>query len=223
MSMPETPMNPNWEPPPRRPGMSSGTKVLLIVLVVGGVLVVLCCGGLVLLGVLGKSYFEKAVSQDPAIVRQRTAEIMNIDIPGDFQPVASLDMKVPFTGQNMMLWTIYEDKASGSNLAIAQLGEMFNQQNQQQMQAQLEQSLREQGMAQQQAAGPRETYQKEVTIQGKPVSFTFAKGKAQNTGKARLDVIGAFPNKGKTVMVMMSLDAGKYDEARVTKMLESIR
>jgi len=203
--------------------MSTGTKVLLIVLIVGGILVVLCCGGLVLLGVLGKSYFENAVSQDPAIVRQRTAEIVNLDIPGDFQPAVSFDMKVPFTGQSMMLWTVYEDKGSGSNLAIAQLGEMFNQQNQQQMRDQLEQSLRQQGMAQQQAAGPRDTQQKEVSIQGKPVMFTFTKGKAQNTGKARLDVVGAFPSRGKTVMVMMSLDGEKYDEARATKILQSIR
>jgi hypothetical protein len=203
--------------------MSTGTKVLLIVLVVGGVLVVLCCGGLALLGWFTWREVKQGVSEDSAVVRQRTAEIVNIDIPGDFQPMLSFDMKVPFTDQRMMLWTVYEDKASGSHVAIAQLGDMFNQQNQQQMQVQLEQSLREQGMAQQQAAGPRETFQKEVTIQGKPVSFTFTKSKAQNTGKARLDVIGALPSKGKTVMVMMSLDGEKYDEGRATKILQSIR
>jgi len=218
MSMPESPMNPNWEPPPRRPGMSTGTKVLLILLVVGGVLVVLCCGGLIISGYYLKSYVEKAASKDPAVVRQVAARIVPIDLPPDFQPEGSLDMSVPFS----MAFAVYADKATGSTVIMAEFGEMF-QQNQAQMQAQLEQQMRQQGMARQKVPGSVSSRQKQIQVRGQPVTFTFAEAKEEGTGKTRLDVTGVLPGKQKTVMLMISVDAGKYDEARVTKMLESIR
>ncbi len=217
MSMPETPMNPNWEPPPRRPGMSSGTKVLLIVLVVGGVLVVLCCGGLFISGYFFTKYVEKAASKDPAVVRQVASRIVLIDLPADFQPDFSLDMSVL-----SMAFAVFADRATGSTVTMAEFGEMY-QQNQAQMQAQLEQQMRQQGMARQKAAGSVSSHQKQVNVRGEPVTFTFVESKEEGTGKKRLDVTGMIPGKKKSVMLMISVDAEKYDEARVTKMLESIR
>ena len=215
MSMPESPMNPNWEPPAKRPGMSTGTKVLIIVLVVGGILGVLCCGGVLILGY----FFSKAASNDPAVVRQVAARIVSIDLPPDFQPEGSLDVSVPFS----MAFAVFADKASGSTVIMAEFGEMF-QQNQAQMQAQLEQQMRQQGLAQQKkAAGSVSSHQKQIPIRGQPVTFTFVEAKEEGTGKKRLDVTGVIPGEKKSVMLMISVDAGKYDEAQVTKMLESIR
>ncbi len=153
-----------------------------------------------------------------AAVRQVAARIVAIDLPADFQPEGSLDMSVPFS----MAFAVFADKATGSTVIMAEFGEMF-QQNQAQMQAQLEQQMRQQGMARQKAAGSVTSHQKQVQIRGQPVTFTFVEAKEEGTGRKRLDVTGMLPGEKKSVMLMISVDAGKYDEARVTKMLESIR
>ena len=105
---------------------------------------------------------------------------------------------------------------------MAQFGEMYKQ-NHAQMQAQLEQQMRQQGMGHQKMAGTVKSRQEEIRVRGQPVVFTFVEGKEEGTGRKRLEVMGVFPSEGKMVMLMISVDPAKYDEAQVKKMLESIR
>ena len=220
MSAPQSPTNPNYPgspfPPPS--GMSTGAKVLIGLGIGCAAVLVVCCGGAVLLTYYVGDYVKKAASDDPAVVQSVAARIAQIDLPAEFRPEGSLDMNVPLS----MMFVVYADKSSRSTVVMAQFGEMFKQ-NQAQMQAQMEQQMRQQGMTQQPMAGTVKSYQETIEVRGQSVVFTFVEGKEQGSGKKRLDAMGVFPNQGKTVMVMISVDAEKYDEARVKKMLKSIR
>jgi len=220
MSAPEFPSGPNYPESqfPPKAGMSTGAKVLIWIGIVSAVLVVLCCGGLFVGGWYIARYVEKAASKDPAVVRQVAAQIVQMDLPPGFQPQGSLDMSFPLS----IVFAVFADQSSGSTVIMAQFGEMY-QQNQAQMQAQLEQQMRLQGMGHQTKAGTVKSRQEEILVRGQPVVFTFAEGKEQGTGRKRLDVMGVFPSQGKMVMLMISVDPAKYDEAQVKKMIESIR
>jgi hypothetical protein len=120
---------PEWTPegtqPPRKPGMSTGAKVVIILLVVFGVLVVVCCGGVIGIGMFAKKAVTDMFSEDPTVVAAKTEEITEIEIPEGFEPAGSFDMKIPVADQRMFLWTAYEDEESGSTLMLFAAGEAF--------------------------------------------------------------------------------------------------
>jgi len=203
--------------------MSASAKVLLVLGIIFLVFIVLCCGGLVLSGVLMGSYFANAVSEDPAVIRQVTKQLAEIDVPEGLKPTASLDMKVPFSGERMMTWVVYADKSSDSTVVLGAMGKMFQQPGQEeQMQLQMEQSLRQQGLQGKQQLAESESSQKEIMVRGKPASFTITKGQGENS-KPRIQVVGSFQGSDGRVLLIVSVDAEKYSEDTITKMIESIR
>jgi len=223
MSMPPPEMSPDEMQPRPKPGMSTGTNVLIALAVVFGALLVLCCGGAAVSFYFLQSYIAESFSDDPAKVAAITGEIAQIDIPDEFDPTASINMNVPFTGQSLMTAAVYADEESNSVLILAVLGEAFGAQNQAQMQQSVDQSLRQQGMGDQEEILIKESYQKEIEIRSQPITFTIAKGEGAESGTSRIQVTGTFDGRGGPAMLIIHADAEKFPEERIVEMIESIK
>jgi hypothetical protein len=214
---PQTP--PEWSQPVRKPGMSTGVKVLIILAIVFGVLAVLCCGG-----IAGLVWWAKSmVSNDSAVVVATTREITDIDIPAPLKPLAKVDVKITLSGQSMMVMVVYDDKGSNSSLVLVSMGEAFGSQNQKQMRQSIDQSLQQQGMGNREDTLVSQTSQKELTIRGEKAVFTIGQGKGANSQKPRIQVTGAFQGKKGPAMLILEADAEKIPEEEAIRMLESIK
>jgi len=220
MSMSPPEMSSEVAPPPRKTGMSGGAKLLIGLGVGLGILVLLCCGAF-----LGAGYYfsTKVMSQDPQVIAEKTAEITQISIPNGLDPKMAFDMKVPFSGQRLMVWTVYLDEATDSTLVLFAFGEGTVPPNQDQMRQQMDQSLRQQGMGSQEQVTIKESSTKQVQIRGQQVTFTIAKGVGGKSGAPRIQVTGVFQGQTGPVMLMLNADANKYTEEQIVKMIESIK
>jgi hypothetical protein len=216
---------PEWTPdggyPPKKPGMSTAAKILIALAVLMGLCVLLCCGGVMGLGFFAQRFAQQAISQDPGVIAAKTGEITQIEIPDGLQPAGSFDMNVPFVGR-MMLWTIYEDKQSNSSLVMFTVGERFASQTQDGMRQTMDQSLRQQGQAGQEQIQDGESSTKQIEIRGQQATFTVIKGKGQDSGAPRIQVVGFFQGETGPAMLMFDGDAEKYSEEQLIEMLESI-
>ena len=205
--------------PPRKKGLSCGCMVLIALAILGALLVLLCCGGMAGMGY----YFKDAVSDDPAVIARVTAQIVEIDVPGELKAQASFDMKVPFSGKQLMTWAVYMDEATNSTLVLGSFGEAMAGMDQEDVQQGIRESMAEQGVAQEESVGEWETSEKEITVRGEPVTFYFATGEDDDSGKKRIQVTGTFQGNQGPVMFTFSGDAEKYPEERITEVIESIR
>ena len=208
---------------PPKEGMSSGMKTLLIVGIIFGLLILLCCGGLVGVGIWTAQYMGDAMSQDPTVIAECTAQFVEMEIPSQFAPVMSFDMTVPFSDDTLMVWVVYADESSNSMLMMASLGAMMAQQSQGDVRRQLEQSMRQQGVAAGEGVDEWESSVKEIEVRGEPVAFNFAVGENADTGAQRIEVSGMFEGQSGPVMLILSADAKVIDEQAVVEMIESIK
>jgi hypothetical protein len=208
--------------PPKK-GMSSGAKTLLIVGIIFGLLALLCCGGLVGSAIYMGSYFKDAMSQDPTVIAERTAEFVEIEIPSQLSPTMSLDMTIPFSDEPLMVWVVYADEPSNSRLMMASLGPVMAQQNPDDVRNQLEQSMRQQGVTAGEGVDEWEESVKEIEVRGEPVVFNFAVGENLDTETQRIEVTGMFQGQSGPVMLILSADAQVIDEEAVVEMIESIK
>jgi hypothetical protein len=223
MSTDQPYMSPEGMPPPEKPGMSTGTKVLIILGIIFLVLVLLCCGFGGAFVWWGTAYMKDAISDDPQVVREVTGEIVEIDIPDKIKPLFSMDMNVPFSDQRVMVMVVYGDQGDGTAVMLASFGEAFADQGQAQMRQQMEQSLREQGFSPDSGAGAGEATEKEIVIRGEPVKFMFATAKDPDSGEDRIHVTGMFEGNTGPVMIMVFADPEKLSEEEIVEMLESIK
>ena len=224
MSMQEPYVDPNEvNIQPQKPGMSGGMKALLIVGIIFGLLILLCCGGLVGFGIYMQSYVSDAMSDDPTIIAERTAQFVEMEIPAQFAPTMSLDMTIPLSDETLMVWVVYADEPSNSMLMMASLGPMIAQQNEDQIRQQLEQSMRQQGVGAEEGVDEWESSVKEIEVRGEPVEFNFAVGKNANTEAQRIQVNGMFEGKSGPVMLILSADAEVIDEQAIVEMIQSIK
>ena len=208
--------------PPKK-GMSSGMKTLLIVGIIFGLLILLCCGGVVGVGFYMRSYVGDAMSQDPAVIVERTSQFVEMEIPPQLSPTMSLDMAIPFSDEPLMVWVVYSDASTNSTLMMASLGQMMAQQNQDQTRQQLEQSMRQQGVAAGEGVDEWERSVKEIEVRGEPVEFNFGIGKNTDTGAQRIELSGMIEGKSGPVMLILSADAELIDEEAAVAMIESIK
>jgi len=219
--------NQNWAqqpPPPPHQGMSSGTRVLLIVLLIFGGLGLLCCGGVVGTFVYFGRQIAQATSEDPHVIRDMTQQITQISIPELLKPMMSFNMKIPFVGPMKMV--VYGDKGSQSILTLGSFGMEASEEQRQQMEMQMEQALRQQGMRRtDKRPGNWESqgYQKKTQIRGQEVTFQFTKLKDPQSNETRIDVTGAIPSDQGSVMLSLSANTKVVSEQQAVKMLESIK
>ncbi len=146
--------------PPRKKGLSCGCMVLIALAILGALVALLCCGGIAGTGY----YFKDAVSDDPAVIARVTARIAEIDVPGELKPQASFDMKIPFSGKQLMIWVVYMDEATRSTLVLGTFGEAMAGMDQEDVQQGIRESMAEQGVAQEQNVREWEPSEKEITV-----------------------------------------------------------
>jgi len=208
-----------WPRPPQKEGKGCGCKLLIFLGIVFALLVVVCCGGFVWMGY----YFSKGVSEDPQVIASVTSQLVQIDIPEGLKPGFSFNMKMPFTGEPIMVWVVHVDKDTRSMLVLGSFGGPLAGQDQDQLWDQIEQSLEEQGLKHEENVREWERYEKEVDVRGEPVTLHFATGQDEDTEAQRIEVTGTFRGEKAPVMFSFFGDAEKYDEETIVKMIESIR
>ena len=231
MSDYQPPPNPYAGPqpytPPPRPGMSTGAKVLVILGIIFVVLAILCCGGIAAMTFWTRSYVKNAFSQDPQVVRRVTAEMLTIDMPTELQPQASINAKIPFTGQEAMRMVIYAHEASNSSIVLMSFNPDLGQQNQAQFDRQMDDALRQRGLSQkeheEQANWQSKSEERELQVAGKPVNFTFTRRTNADSKEERLDVRGTVQGKTGPVMIAASVDTSVVSEEKLVETIESIQ
>ncbi len=203
----------------KKKGWSTTTKVIVALAVFGGGFAVICCGGLVYIGM---SFQPKT---DPQEITALTKEIVEFDIPADFQPVTGIDAQVFGYGMQLALHESPKDRSSllvmtlmarGQQVdgnAEGEMSRVIQQQLQQQHQQWAKQTLRVEG------SDPPRTFE----IRGQQVEFSFEKCEDVSTkGKFRR-VTGAFKGKNGFTGVMLVINEESYDEEAVIKTIESIK
>ena len=201
---------------PQKKPMSTGLKVALILLAAGGVLMLVCCGGMAF--VVNK--VKNNISEDPAVVRARTKDVTDIEIPDDFQPVMSMDLII-------MKMFVYETKKQDGQtkkhdgmLMIAELHQNFAKD--QNAEAQMKDAMNKQGKGQPDLDIIK-SETREFEIKGKPASFKFSEAQDPKTKKEFRQVTGSFPGKAGTAMLVLQVPANEYDEEEIVEMIESIK
>src|SRR5260370_13837418 len=101
--------------PTQKQGMSSTSKVLLILGSIAGVCLLACCGGGIFVYMKTKdaiqNFAQNLTTTDPVEIRDRTADIVHIDIPEEFPPVRSFDFF-------LMNSVLYAKESGGSVVMI---------------------------------------------------------------------------------------------------------
>jgi hypothetical protein len=200
-----------WEEPPaRRPGMSTGAKVLIVLLSIAGLALLLCCG--VGLWIWSTGTFEVVETPEAAI--ETTQEIVSIEIPELFQPKQSMSMGLLGFGFEM---AIYETQDGEGGLVIGEMKGVPAGNAQPEMQ--MRQALRRQDGQGELKVNKTET--REFEVRGQKVRFEFAEA-VDDAGNEFRTVSGAFSTADGQGFLLLQMPAESYDEDAVVKMIESI-
>lgn len=217
------------EVPPQKQGMSSTAKVLLILGSIAGLVLLACCGfgAYVFFHVqdfaqnLAKN-MNISATQNPAEVRERTQQILRIDIPDDFKPVQAMEFMV-------MQWAVYQGKSGPQSMLIImemnqQMIDPGRNRDAKQQRDEMVQQLRQQPQVGTMEEIEEQTHEtRTFTIGGKPVEFDFIKGKTRGSQAVVHRVVGVIPTENGIVLLMLTVPDADYNEEQITRMLESIR
>jgi len=208
---------------PRKQGMSGTAKVLLVLGSIAGVGMLLCCG-VIGFGLYKGQDIIKAIAEstsaDPAVIKQRTQEVVVIDIPSEFTPMMMLGGRI--NGQGMVEF-IYVNQANPNSMFLileSNLPSPPDQNPQQKRDAMLKGM--KQGQQYSMNIEEESTQTRNYKINGEDVPFDFVKGKVNGVESRK--IVGMFSGKdGVTILLMMITAETNYDEEKIDKMLKGIR
>ena len=221
---PESPQDPYVSPQMvEKRGMSSGAKLVLILLILFLLCVLVCCGGMALIFWRASAYMKDAITDDPVVIKQRQAEMLEIDVPESFAPEISIDMKVPMTDQRLMTFVVYSGQSPGDSLVLVGVGDMLSDMPQEDMEQQIEDSLRQQGIGQPQPGTEWTTKTKEFTIGGEPTTFVYRTETNEDGEPTQHHVTGTIPGKRGPVAVIITAREETLSEEDIDKIVESIK
>lgn len=189
------------ERPRKKAGMSTTLKVLLILGGLGFVSMVVCCGA-------GVWFVGRSVVTDAAAVNGLRDKIVGMEIPAGFKPVFGMNI--------VFQMAVYVGDKEAMLLIMQMPGEVDGKD----MQRGMEQQMEKQGKNTSIKIESKET--RDIDIDGKPVPFTFAKGKREQDGVEVRSITGTFPGRGGTACLMITIPESDYDEEAVTNTLKSI-
>ena len=200
-------------PPPPKKGMSTATKVLLIMLCVFGGFCLLCCGGIVYIA----SQMDFDFNDDPAVAKQRLAEMADIDVPDSFEAEGSLSFDIFFMSMKMVVFNPTEGEGA---LGISQVN--LEIEAGPEAEEDMRRSIRQQGHQRDLRVNQETIEMREFEIRGETVEFEFAQAE-NDQGEAFRQVTGSFPAKEGTAILILQIDEEHYDEEAIVQMLESIK
>jgi hypothetical protein len=193
---------------PKR-GMSTGTKVLLILGGVFGVLAIACCGFLYYV----YDRIANSFTSDPKQVAAIQQEIVDIRVPPGFAPQGGMDL-----GLGPMKVKVAVYVRNGREMLM--LMQMPGVASDEEMRKQMEEAFEKQGQKQDVKVRSREV--RKIKIDGQEYPFEFTQGVQGEDQHPVRQVIGVFPGKKGTAMLMYMCPEEDWDDDEVMEMLRSI-
>lgn len=182
-----------------------------------GVTLLICCGVVGGVGYLGAKV-AKGISQEPAVVREVAASIVQIDLPPELPPMMSMKLPLPSMNMTFAIFGNAENMAMVGNMQ----GSVFANASPAELAKQMEDKMGGQ-------SGDREeinvesTDNREFTIRGKPVEFVFTEGTGAKSQKKLTEVIGAFPSEEGFIIIVIHVEAEKFSKDQLVTIIESIK
>ncbi|MBI2827341.1 MAG: hypothetical protein HYX69_21925 [Planctomycetia bacterium] len=202
--------------------MSTGTKILLGLGIGCGGLVLLCCGSVVGVTWLGYSAFQRGIDRDPAKVKAAAAEIGAIDLPADLLPKAALDLRMPFTGQNIMTGAVYTGEGDREVLGLAEFAGPFGSPDQHALRSHINEALNQPGgRDRDDDFEVQKKHNLELEIRNEPAKFQIEEGVTRG-GEKMIRAAGQFQGKHGTALLFLQLDAEKHPVEQVEELIKSI-
>lgn len=202
--------------------MSATSKLLVVLGIGGGLVAVVCCG---VLGVFiwGGYQMSQSVSTDPAVVRQTTGEITQIEIRSDFEPQAAINLRIPVVDKLILRSAVYSHPEGHGWLVLAQIDPEIGGHDPERMHDSLKNfsEFRDAEHHEEIEFGPPE--EREFTVRGQPAKFLIARGKGAQSGKEYVRALGAFPGKSGSALLAFFIEADKFHEDELKQMLDSIK
>lgn len=221
---PNEPAQPYGAYPPQEKS-GSGRIWLFLGLGCGGLLL-LCCGGFALFGYFAAQTVANSTSDDPAVARERATEIAEVAIPADFEPKFSIDMAIPFQGEKLFTIVAYTSPSQDANspnlIVLGQFGTQFPANTRDEMMDQLHNSIRQELAHEDVEIDQSTSHAREFEINGEPAEFIFEEGKGRQSKQAFRTVMGQFRGKSGMAVLYVRVEADKYDEEALVKIVESI-
>jgi hypothetical protein len=170
-----------------------------------------------------------SISMSAPEIKQRTQEIVQIEVPEGFVPVQGVKFDVP----NVMTlkYVVYTKGANTQSLLMlmemnkAGMGAPGSADAKQQRDEMLQAMRQQQGGGNQfNTAINEESHEtREFNVNGKKIEFDFVKGTRPGTAAKARQVVGVFPSKQGVVMLMVIVNEDEYDEESIERMIKSIR
>ena len=196
--------------------MSKGVKIALVIV---AVLVVLCCLGGVAFYFITQRVVSQAVTDDPAKAATLGHEIVDYTLPDGYRELGGMNamvFKMVFIGS--------ASKTSDSMFMVLMQIPSGTNMDQAEMQKQMTQAMQQQGQGRNMQTHVVGT--QTATIKGQPVTLTISEGEVtegNDAGTTFRQVMGVFPAKDGTAMLMAMGQKDTWDQATLDSFLASIK
>lgn len=195
-------------PPMRREKSGCGTAVLIICGLV--LLLVLVCGGTI--GWFTWSFWPK-MTDKPAEVTALSKQILDMEIPDEFEPGMAISMDNNFAMSMKMV--MYKHKENKGSLMLGSFKmKVSNPGEKPDLMGKNNDSLNLQ---------MGDSKVKEIKVRGKDVPFRFSDAVEEQTNKKYRVVEGEMESEGVTTFLKLILEEDSFDEDEAIQMIESIR
>jgi hypothetical protein len=195
--------------------MSRGVKIALVVVVI---LLGLCCMGGAAFFFISQRVVSQAFTDDPAKAATLGHEIVDYNLPDGYRELGGMNalvFKMVFIGS--------ASKTSDSMFIMLMQIPAGTDMDREEMQKQMTQAMQQQGQGRNFQAHVVDT--QTVTIKGQPVTLTVSEGEVtegSDAGSVFRQVIGVFPGKDGTAMLMVMGKKDTWDQAALDSFLASI-
>jgi hypothetical protein len=196
--------------------MSKGVKIALVVVVI---LLGLCCVGGAAVYFITQRVVSQAFTDDPAKAATLAHEIVDYSLPDGYREQGGINaaiFKMVFIGPTSMnqdsMFIILMQIPAGANMSPEE------------MQRQITQTMQQQGQGRN--IQTHEVGTQTATIKGQPVTLTVSEGtvtEGSEAGSVFRQVIGVFPAKEGTAMLMVMGNKDTWDQAALDNFLASIK
>ena len=214
------PMNPYDSPEAPRAGMSGTAKVFIGLGIGCGVLVLLCCG------IFGGSAFwfvkstKDSISKDPAKIREVTDSIVTIEVPASLPPAMTFEVRIPLVDTRVMTFAMYGNEQQHNILMLMEFGQQFDEQN---MNMQWRQSMRQNSGREVEDVDVESTETVDHDVNGQPAQFKVMKGKTHNSKREVWQLMGMFHGKEGQGMLVANLDEADFTKEQVLDIIKSMK